>query len=128
MTIKQIIMLNILAPVTVALLAWYIKQRIAKLQKDREMAEKTELNAVVEPINDKIDKLGKLIRASDKMQTMHFLITEFARAERHELSEIEELHVKTAYDHYKAKEVDGGCEGNSYVTEYYERLKKEGRL
>lgn len=128
MTIKQIIMLNILAPVTVALLAWYIKQQLDILKKDREIAEKTELNAVVEPINDKIDKLEKIMRASDKQQTMYFLITEFARAERHELGEIEKLHVKTAYDHYKAKEVDGGCEGNSYVTEYYERLKKEGRL
>lgn len=72
--------------------------------------------------------LGTDIKILDKQQTMDFLITEFARAERHELTEAEKLHLKQRYDHYIADPEKGGLGGNSYIKEEYERLKKEERI
>lgn len=72
--------------------------------------------------------LGTDIKALDKQQTMDFLIMEFARAERHELTEAEKLHLKQRYDHYITDPEKGGLGGNSYIKEEYERLKGEGRL
>ena len=72
--------------------------------------------------------LGTDIRALDKQNTMDFLIMEFARAERHELTDAERIHLKERYDHYVNDPEKGGLGGNSYIKEEYERLKKEGRI
>lgn len=72
--------------------------------------------------------LGADIRALDKQTTKDFLIMEFARAERHELTEAEKIHLKERYDHYVTDPEKGGLGGNSYIKEEYQRLKDEGRL
>lgn len=68
------------------------------------------------------------IKEVDKQQTMDFLVLEFARADRHELTQIEKLRIKDRYDHYIKKPEEGGLGGNSYIKEEYERLKTNGRL
>lgn len=72
--------------------------------------------------------LGKDIKEIEKQQTMDFLVLEFARADRHELTEIEKLRIKDRYDHYVAKKDDGGLGGNSYIKDEYERLKDADRI
>lgn len=64
----------------------------------------------------------------DKQQTKDFLVLEFARADRHELTQVEKLRVKERFDHYVAKKEEGGLGGNSYIKEEYERLKNAERL
>ena len=64
----------------------------------------------------------------DKQQTKDFLVLEFARADRHELSQVEKLRVKERFDHYAAKKEEGGLGGNSYIKEEYDRLKQSGRI
>lgn len=72
--------------------------------------------------------LGKDIKELEKQQAMDFLVLEFARADRHDLSEIEKLRIKDRFDRYTKKPEEGGLGGNSYIKEEYERLKTEGRL
>lgn len=72
--------------------------------------------------------IGDMTRQMDKQQTKDFLVLEFARADRHELTQVEKLRVKERFDHYTAKVEDGGLNGNSYIKEEYERLKGESRL
>lgn len=72
--------------------------------------------------------LGADIKELDKQTTMDFLIMEFARAERHELTDAEKIHLKERYDHYITDPEKGGLGGNSYIKEEYQRLKDEGRL
>lgn len=68
------------------------------------------------------------VKKLDKQNTMDFLIMEFARAERHTLTEAEKMHLKKRYDHYIGKPEDGGLGGNSYIKDQYEKLKKEGKF
>lgn len=72
--------------------------------------------------------LGADIKQLDKQQTMDFLIMEFARAERHDLTEGEKIHLKKRYDHYVTEPEKGGLGGNSYIKEEYEKLKQNGRI
>ncbi len=69
-----------------------------------------------------------MTKQMDKQQTMDFLVLEFARADRHELTQVEKLRIKERYDHYTNKPEDGGLGGNSYIKEEYERLKNNKRL
>ena len=64
----------------------------------------------------------------DKQQTMDFLILEFARARRHELTEAEKIHLKKRYDHYTEEPEKGGLGGNSYIKEEYKKLIDEGKI
>lgn len=64
----------------------------------------------------------------DKQQTMDFLVLEFARADRHELTQVERLRIKERFDHYTTKVEDGGLGGNSYIKEEYQRLKDAGKI
>lgn len=72
--------------------------------------------------------IQKLLLELDKRQSVDFLAVEFARADRHELTQIERIRIKDRYDHYIKKPEDGGLGGNSYIKEEYERLKGEGKL
>lgn len=72
--------------------------------------------------------LGADIKEMDKQHTMDFLVQQFARADRHELSPIERLRIKDRYDHYVKKPEEGGLGGNSYIKEEYQRLKDAGKL
>lgn len=72
--------------------------------------------------------LSKDIKELEKQQTMDFLVTEFARAKRHELTEVEKLRIKDRYDHYIAKPEDGGLGGNSYIKDAYNELVKTKKI
>lgn len=73
-------------------------------------------------------KIKEWTNQTDKESTKDFLVLEFARAERHELSDVEKIRVKERYDHYVAKPEDGGLGGNSYIKEKYTKLNNSGRL
>ena len=64
----------------------------------------------------------------DKQVTMDFLIMEFARARRHELTEAEKIHLKQRYDHYTEEPDKGGLGGNSYIKEEYQELKDKEKI
>ena len=66
--------------------------------------------------------IGSMTMEMDKQQTKDFLVLEFARADRHELTQVEKLRIKERFDHYTAKKEDGGLGGNSYIKEEYQRL------
>lgn len=72
--------------------------------------------------------IEKFVKEMDKAQTKDFLVVEFARAERHELTGVEKMRVKERYDHYIGKTEDGGLNGNSYIKEEYDRLQKGGKI
>lgn len=72
--------------------------------------------------------IGTMTAQMDSQQTKDFLVLEFARADRHELTQVEKFRVKERYDHYIKRPEEGGLGGNSYIKEEYDRLKSEGRL
>lgn len=72
--------------------------------------------------------IGSMTREVDKQQTKDFLVLEFARADRHELTQVEKLRIKERFDHYTAKKEDGGLNGNSYIKEEYQRLKDAKKI
>ena len=82
----------------------------------------------IKPLAEKAEMVAKAAKALDEQQTKDFLVTEFARAERHELTDAERIHIKKRYDHYVKKPEEGGLGGNSYIKETYDKLQGEGRL
>lgn len=72
--------------------------------------------------------MNRFVNEIDKEQTKDFLVLEFARADRHELTQVEKMRVKERYDHYTKKPEEGGLGGNSYIREEYDRLQKGGRI
>lgn len=74
-------------------------------------------------IGDKLDKQGDAIKRIDSDNGKNFLVQVLSEAERGvNLTEMERIRLSEQYDHY----IDGG--GNSYIKDWYTRLKKEGKL
>ena len=73
-------------------------------------------------------QIKKWLIAQNKESTKDFLVIEFARADRRELTSAEKIRIKERYDYYIKKPEDGGLGGNSYIKEEYAKLKEEGKL
>lgn len=73
-------------------------------------------------------KIKEWSNQTDKESTKDFLVLEFARADRHELTDVEKLRLKERYDHYTKKPEEGGLGGNSYIKEEYEKLKEQKKI
>ena len=74
-------------------------------------------------LNDKLDNLDTKIDRVDLQSCKNFLVRFLADAERGNVTHLsEEQRFWEEYEHY----LDFG--GNSYIREWTERLKKEGKL
>ena len=80
-------------------------------------AVKKAIDAGFKPVNDKIDKV-------DKNATMNYLVARMDEIDKGEkLAGVPRKRFLEEYEHY-TKDLNG----NTYVKEEYERLKKEGKL
>lgn len=78
---------------------------------------KSGLEKGLKPINDKIDRV-------DKNATMNYLVTRMDEIDNgHKLEGVSKKRFIDEYEHY-TKELNG----NTYIHDEYERLKKEGKL
>ena len=76
-----------------------------------------------EEIGEKIDKQGEAIKRIDSDNGKNFLVQVLSEAERGvKLTEMERIRLSEQYDHYIAEG------GNSYIKDWYARLKSEGKL
>lgn len=87
-----------------------------------------QLVSIIASISFLYFQVKKWTVAQDKENTKDFLVIEFARADRHELSIAEKLRIKERYDHYVLEPEKGGLGGNSYIKEEYTRLKAEKKI
>lgn len=132
----QVIFINLIAPVLVAVLGYIAKKYFDRKELERERLEQARSEALMKPINEKLDSIAgdisglkRDIRHVDAAQTKNYLVMTLARIERGEyLSEAEIERLVEQYDHYITKKEDGGLGGNSYVKAKYEKLKEEGKI
>lgn len=81
------------------------------------VAVKKAINAGFKPVNDKIDRV-------DKNATMNYLVEVMDKVDKgHKLEGVARKRFFDEYEHY-TEDLDG----NTYVKEEYDRLKKEGKL
>lgn len=88
----------------------------------------TQLVSIITAFGFLYYKIKQWAKDTDKESTKDFLVLEFARADRHELTAVEKIRVSERYDHYTKKPEDGGLGGNSYIKEEYARLKEQNKL
>lgn len=89
-----------------------IKKLITKLFVAQTADIKTELDAQKDTLN-RIDLEG----------TKNFLVNVLSAAERGEqMTEIQRIRVREQYDHYTA------AGGNSYIKDWYGKLKADGKI
>lgn len=80
-------------------------------------AVKKAIEAGFKPVNDKIDRV-------DKNATMNYLVEVMDKVDNgHKLEGVARKRFFDEYEHY-TEDLDG----NTYVKEEYDRLKKEGKL
>lgn len=88
----------------------------------------TQLVSIITAFGFLYYKIKQWSKQTDKESTKDFLVLEFARADRHELTPVEKIRLKERYDHYTKKPEEGGLGGNSYIKEEYDRLKEQNRI
>ena len=81
------------------------------------VAVKKAIEAGFKPVNDKIDRV-------DKNSTMNYLVEVMDKVDKG--GKLEGVARKRFFDEYEHYTED--LDGNTYVKEEYERLKKEGKL
>lgn len=89
---------------------------------------KKALNNAFKPLNEKLDNiektLGEKIDKVDKNATMNYLVRCFNDVDRDiKLDSASVKRLKEQYEHY-IKDLNG----NTYIHDEYERLKREGKL
>lgn len=139
----QVIFINLIAPILVVVFGYVAKKYFDKRELERERLEQARSEALMKPINEKLDsisgditglkndmtELKNDIQQVDAAQTKNYLVTTLARIEHGEyLSETEMERLVEGYDHYIKKKEDGGLGGNSYVKAKYEKLNEEGKI
>lgn len=86
------------------------------------------LEKTFRPTNDKIDKMEKTLSSKidkvDKNATMNYIVRCFNDVDRGiSLDSASKMRLKDQYEHYVRD-----LNGNTYIHDEYERLKKEGKL
>lgn len=86
------------------------------------------LTNAFKPTNEKIDNLEKNLAAKidkvDKNATMNYIVRCFNDIDRgNTLDSASKMRLKDQYEHY-VKDLNG----NTYIHDEYERLKREGKL
>lgn len=106
----------------------YLKKEIGEALKKilegqfKEMNDK--LDNVQEELNGKLDEMEKSIKKLDIQTSKNFLIRYLADIERGEdIYESEKQRFWDEYKHYK-----DDLKENAYITEWVDKLKKEGKL
>ena len=85
---------------------------------------KKALEHALKPTNDKIDKIDNKVDKVDKNATMNYIVRCFNDMDRGiKLDSAALMRLKDQYEHY-IKDLNG----NTYIHDEYERLKKEGKL
>lgn len=93
-----------------------VKYLLNEIKKALEMALK--------PTNDKIDRIDAKVDKVDKNATMNYIVRCFTDIDRGtSLDSASIMRLKDQYEHY-IKDLNG----NTYIHDEYERLKKEGKL
>lgn len=130
MKTEEVIFINLIAPVLVAVITYLAKKYFDRMEERREKKEQERTKELAGPLNEKLDALTKDVadmkndvRDVDLENTKTYLVTTLARLERGEvLSEIEMERLVEEHDHYARRG------GNSYVEAWYQKLKEQGKI
>ena len=99
---------------------------IRELKKEVKVALSESLKDQFDKVNNKLDDMQSKINKIDEQTCKNFLVRYLADIERGTyIYDDEKQRFWEEYDHYKDP---NGVDGNSYIKEWVERLKTEGKL
>jgi len=85
-------------------------------------AVKTAIEKGFKPVNEKIDTV-------DLNATKNYLVQQIAEIDRNgSIDPVSKLRFYEQYEHYTKPKKEGGLEGNTYIKDEVERLKREKKL